>query len=88
LTNLTLSPELMVTLGGLSVPLASMVMVAPTGPGLPEPPGGVGDGDVLEPPHAYASDKPAEITTSAARFLDVVKICSLINCPKRLSRWF
>jgi len=78
----------MVTLEGLSAPFASMVMVAPTGPGAPEPPPFVGDVGVLEPPHAYASDKPAEITTSAARFLDVVTIFSLMNCPKRVSRWF
>ena len=68
LTNLTLSPELMVTLDGLSAPFASIVIVAPMGPGPPEPPP-VGDVGVLEPPHAYASDKPPEITTSAAILL-------------------
>jgi len=88
LTNLTLSPELMVTVAGLSWPLASMVIVAPTGPGLPEPPPFVGDVGVLEPPHAYASDRPAEITTSAAKFLVDIKMSSLMDFPKRMSRRF
>jgi hypothetical protein len=57
-TNVTLSPTLMVTLDGLRVPLA-IVIVAPLGPGLPD----TGDGPVpppLElppPPHANAVAK-------------------------------
>ena len=42
-----------VTVAGLSAPFESMVIVAPTVPGLPvPPPPGVGEGDVLEPPQA------------------------------------
>jgi hypothetical protein len=53
--NLTLSPLLIVTDVGLMAPFAPMVIVAVTGPGLPPPPPGLGDGALLEPPHAIAN---------------------------------
>jgi len=63
-TNLTLSPLLIVTVAGLTAPFAPMVIVAVTGPGLPPPPPGLGDGEVLEPPQAIASANAGTIPAS------------------------
>jgi hypothetical protein len=58
LTNITLSPERIVTVAGLRTPFAPIVIVAPMAP-VPPPPGlGFGDGAVLEPPQLTASTNP------------------------------
>src|SRR5215207_756662 len=62
LTNVTLSPGLIVTCVGETAPLAPMVIVAPLGPGLPPPgPGLLG---LLEPPPHATADARAQATSA------------------------
>jgi hypothetical protein len=68
LTNDTLCPAEIVTVAGLTEPFAPMVIVAPTGPGLPDT--GL-DGDVGElppPPQATSGASRAASTTPPIRF--------------------
>jgi hypothetical protein len=85
LTNVTLCPAVIVTDDGVAAPFEPMVMVAPTGPGLPVT-GAVGDdgddgddGELL-PPHAAATTSAAIAIPSAIaiRFPSVTRASNLI----------
>jgi hypothetical protein len=76
----------MVTLFGVRTPLASIVMVAPTGPGLPVlPPPPPGDGDVLPPPQAAAIDRPSAMPASVKECV-CLTMCPLPGANQALAR--
>ena len=76
-TNMTLSPELIVTDAGLTAPFAPIVIVAPIGPGLPPPPPGFGEGPVVPPPQAIASDN----TDATAMCFEICLVLTTLSPP-------
>src|SRR5215213_9717838 len=85
LTKVTLCPTAMVTVDGVTRPLA-MVIVAPLGPGLPVPtPAPPPEGPVGDPPPPHAANMTSDVAATAvpARSLLNPITRNLLECRVR-----
>src|SRR5688500_2461686 len=84
LTKLTLCPGEIVTVDGLTAPWAPMVMVAPTGPGLPDT--GVDGPEGEPPPPPQAINNARAIADATARVRLVTAEITTASSSEKLAR--